>query len=97
MIDVDAPETVEVVLWAGKDDSLMVHVINRTAGGPHRTRSSVINHPIPVSNIKIKLVDKFSTAVWQPSGVNIDVLQENNFSVVEIPPLEIYGILKLDK
>ena len=97
IIEVNAPETVEVVLWEGKNQSLMLHVINRTAGGPHRTKGSVITNPIVVSNIKLKLAGKYSIAVWHPDNVHINIDQKDDFSLVELPPIEIYGILELKK
>jgi hypothetical protein len=47
-VEVKCPETVEVVLWESPKGVRYVHLVNRTPGGPVRTKASVITEGIPV-------------------------------------------------
>lgn len=78
-LEVGGPATVEAVLWerapgAGAAGRVRwLHLINRTPGGPVRTKASVITEEIPVYDLEVRTRFAVRRAVLQPAGEELAV------------------------
>ncbi|HEV2122350.1 MAG TPA: hypothetical protein VGW38_06215 [Chloroflexota bacterium] len=103
-VEVEAPTTVEAVAREHGDDGkggdrseLRVHLVNRTAAGPARARSSVLQEHFPVHDLTLRVRQdrRFSTATLQPEGKRLEMTQENGVTDVRLPRLDTYSIVVL--
>jgi hypothetical protein len=72
-VEVDCPETVEVVLWQAPGGTRCLHLVNRTPAGPARAKATVINEEIPVYGLRVSTRFPVREAVMQPEGKNLQV------------------------
>jgi len=97
-LEVEAPATVEVIPWESRSgDTLIIHVLNRTASGPPRTKGAVVIEPIPAHDITLRLPFKVREAVLQPDGRKLPLKSTDDGSEVVLPKVEIHSILMVRK
>jgi len=97
-VEAIAPTTVEVVTWEiVETGELRVHLVNRTAAGPARSRSAVIQETFPVLDLKLRINGsrRFSAATLQPAGQKLSLANHDGAVEVTIPRLDTYGIVVL--
>jgi len=92
--EVLAPATVEAVVWSA-EGSWTIHLVNRTAGGPARTKASVITEVLPVHDILIRSRTPLQAATLQPGGQVMTVHQLNGGAQVHLPRLEVHAMITL--
>lgn len=93
-IEVERSETVEVVPWeSASGREWAVHLVNRTAAGPARTKGSVISETIPLHDVVVRLPFAIREAELQPEGMKLDVKSAAGRSEIVVPRLEIHSIL----
>jgi hypothetical protein len=93
-IETRAPETVETVVWQA-GDTWRVHLVNRTAGGPARTKASVITEVIPVHDVRLGTSLPISEARLQPGDDPLEVQEVNGRQEVRVPKLEVHAVVVL--
>ncbi len=96
-VEVRCPATVEAVLWerpAGKAVRYL-HLINRTPGGPVRTRASVISEEIPVYELEVRTRFPVSRALLQPAGQELAVTSGYGGNRFVVPRVDIHAIVEL--
>jgi hypothetical protein len=95
-VEVEAPATVEAVAWEC-DGELRVHLVNRTAAGPARSRSAVFQEHFPVLDVTVRLgADlgrQFTTATLQPEGRRLDFTRDGETATIFVPRLDTYSIV----
>ncbi len=96
--EVQAPEALEAVGWnAPNGNQLIVHLVNRVAGGPARTRASVITEIIPVYDIRIRVPGPVLGATLQPGNTPLSVLADENGSEIVVPKVDIHAMAVIDR
>ena len=100
-LEVRAPATVEAVLWqhpppAGAADRVRrLHLINRTPGGPVRTKASVITEEIPVYELEVRTRFPVRRAVLQPAGEELPVTAAADGARFVVPRVDVHAIVEL--
>lgn len=95
-VEVDAPTTVEAIPWELPGGALRVHLVNRTAAGPARSRSAVLQEHFPVLDLALRVHGRaVAGATLQPDGTRLEIARENGVARVTIPRLDTYGIVVL--
>lgn len=93
-VEVLSPETVETVIWESPSTGeQIVHLVNRTAGGPARTKASVINEAIPVHDLEIRFSKAVQEAVLQPDGVTLEIRKVGDQHEVHVARLEVHAMV----
>ena len=93
-VEVRCPETVEAVLWEGEGVRYL-HLINRTPGGPVRTKASVITEEIPVYELEVRTRFPVRRAVLRPAGEELTVTDEGEGARFVVPRVDIHAIAEL--
>lgn len=96
-VEVDAPTTVEAVVWEIREHGeLRVHLINRTAAGPAHSRSAVLQEELPVLDLLVRVHGRrFASATFQSDGRQLEVTHDGVTTRVAIPRLDTYGVVVL--
>ena len=99
-VEVRCPATVEAVLWeqpaaASADVVRYLHLINRTPGGPVRTKASVISEEIPVFELEVCTRFPVSRALMQPAGQELAVTSGDGGARFVVPRVDIHAIVEL--
>ena len=103
-LEVRCPATVEAVLWERPEGSRAetgagpvryLHLINRTPGGPVRTKASVITEEIPVSELEVRTRFPVRRALLQPAGQELAVTAENGGARFVVPRVDIHAVVEL--
>jgi hypothetical protein len=94
-VEVKCPETVEVVLWEEPEGTRYLHLVNRTAGGPVRTKASVITEEIPVFGLEVTTRFGVKEAVLQPEGTRLEVTAAGEGATFTVPRVNIHSIIEL--
>lgn len=96
-IELECPDTVEVVVWQNKSSKqIMIHLVNRTPAGPARAKGSVINEAIPVHDIIIWLKGKVKKAMLQPEGRQLKISSSMGKTEIKVPHINIYSIVVIN-
>lgn len=95
--EVDAPEAVEAVGW---DDPVnarrIIHLVNRVAGGPARTKGCVITEVIPVYDIKVRIPGNVKQATLQPDGLLLEINAQDGVSEIAVPKVDIHAMIIIE-
>ena len=99
-VEVACPETVEAVLWEASAEAQggacrYLHLINRTPGGPVRTKASVISEEIPVFELEVRTRFPVSRALMQPAGQELAVTSGDGGARFVVPRVDIHAIVEL--
>ena len=99
-VEVACPETVEAVLWEAPAEAQggacrYLHLINRTPGGPVRTKASVISEEIPVFELEVRTRFPVSRALMQPAGQELAVTSGDGGTRFVVPRVDIHTIVEL--
>jgi hypothetical protein len=96
--EVDAPDAVEVVGWDDHNSGQqIIHLVNRIAGGPARTKASVITEIIPAHDIVVRVPGKVTKATLQPDGLELAVTQKDDASEIAVPKIDIHAMVVVDR
>ena len=108
-VEVEAPTTVEAVAWEvgelGAGGELRIHLVNRTAAGPARSRSAVLQETFPLLDITIRVPDgrsggssgggRYTSAVAQPGGEALKMRKKGEGAEIVLPRLDTHAIVVL--
>lgn len=102
-LEVSAPATVEVVLWEHPPDAAnaapervrRLHLLNRTPGGPVRTKASVITEEIPVHDLEVRTRFPVRRAVLQPAGEELAVTAAQEGARFVVPRVDVHAVVEL--
>ena len=72
-----------------------LHLINRTPGGPVRTKASVISEEIPVFELEVRTRFPVSRALMQPAGRELAVTSGDGGARFVVPRVDIHAIVEL--
>ena len=95
--EVDAPEPVEVVAWDDPESGhRIIHLVNRVAGGPARTRASVITEVIPVYDIRIRVSGTVIGATLQPDNEPLTISLSEGHCEITVPKVDIHHMVIIE-
>ena len=99
-VEVRCPATVEAVLWerpsaAGAQPVRYLHLINRTPGGPVRTKASVITEEIPVFEVEVRTRFPVRRALLQPAGQELALAAAGEGARLVVPRVDVHAIVEL--
>lgn len=97
VVRVEAPPTVDIALRRTRDGRLTLHLLNRT-GFPVPDRYSFIDAIPDVGPIRISLnlPSRPKAITWHPDGTRLRWKWEKGRAVIEIPSLQVHGIVAVD-
>lgn len=92
-VELEAPFTVEMVVWGQGNGKRIVHLVNRTAAGPMRTKGSVITECIPVHDLRLTFAEQVRSARLEPQGLGLEVHPRDGRWEVHLPRLDVHGMV----
>ncbi len=72
-----------------------LHLINRTPGGPVRTKASVITEEIPVHGLEVRTSFPVRRAVLQPAGEELAVTAAEDGARFTVPRVDVHAVVEL--
>ena len=99
-VEVCGPATVEAVLWeqpaeAAAEPVRYLHLVNRTPGGPVRTKASVITEEIPVFELDVRTRFPVRRALLQPGGRELELTADGAGVRLVVPRVDVHAIVEL--
>ena len=99
-LEVRGPATVEAVLWeqpaeAAAEPVRYLHLVNRTPGGPVRTKASVITEEIPVFELEVRTRFPVRRALLQPGGRELELTADGAGVRLVVPRVDVHAIVEL--
>ena len=72
-----------------------LHLINRTPGGPVRTKASVITEEIPVFEVEVRTRFPVRRALLQPAGQELALAAAGEGARLVVPRVDVHAIVEL--
>lgn len=97
-IEVQAPETVEVIPWRDEPNKrTIIHVVNRTGAGLAQGPGALQHETIPVHDIQIKILSELGgkTVMAQPGNRKVKTSSEDNYQVINLGKVENWEIIEI--
>jgi hypothetical protein len=97
-IEIQAPETVEVIPWRDKQNKrTIIHIVNRTGAGLAQGPGALQHETIPVHDIQIKVSPELAgkTVLAQPGNRKLKTSTEGNFQVINLDKVENWEIIEI--